>query len=86
MTDSVAALASAMRADAQALRAISQNVANAQTPAYRREIALAYSTFDATGATRGRQRCRTQRAEPRICGGLAPRHASEHRRTIESGR
>ena len=50
MTDSVALIASAMRADAEALRSISQNVANAQTPAYRREVPLAYSSFDAAAA------------------------------------
>jgi flagellar basal-body rod protein FlgG len=47
MTEAVAAIASAMRADAEALRSISQNVANAQTPAYRREVPVAYTTFDA---------------------------------------
>ncbi|MEJ1964213.1 MAG: flagellar hook basal-body protein [Gammaproteobacteria bacterium] len=47
MTDSIAIVASALRADAEALRVISQNVANSQTPAYRREVPLVYSTFDA---------------------------------------
>lgn len=47
MTDPVAIVASAMRAGAEALRTISQNVANAQTPAYRREVPLVYSNFDA---------------------------------------
>jgi flagellar basal-body rod protein FlgF len=53
MTDPVTIVASAMRAGAEALRTISQNVANAQTPAYRREIPLVYSNFDAlaSGAT-----------------------------------
>jgi flagellar basal-body rod protein FlgF len=47
MTDPVAAIASSMRADAEALRAISQNVANAQTPAYRREVPVVWSAYDA---------------------------------------
>jgi flagellar basal-body rod protein FlgF len=50
MNDPVAAVAGAMRADAEALRTISQNVANAQTPAYRREIPLVYSNFEALAA------------------------------------
>jgi flagellar basal-body rod protein FlgG len=46
MTDTIAAIANAMQSDAEALRVISQNVANAQTPAYRREVALARASFD----------------------------------------
>jgi len=51
MTDSIAIVASAMRADAEALRVISQNVANAQTPAYRREVPLVYSNFEAAATS-----------------------------------
>jgi len=40
-----------MHADAESLRAISQNVANSQTPAYRREIALARTAFDELAAS-----------------------------------
>jgi flagellar basal-body rod protein FlgF len=50
MTDPVAVIASAMRADAEALRLISQNVANAQTPAYRREMQLVSSAYDAVAS------------------------------------
>jgi flagellar basal-body rod protein FlgF len=50
MTDSISIVASSMRADAEALRVISQNVANAQTPAYRREVPLVYSNFEAAAA------------------------------------
>jgi flagellar basal-body rod protein FlgG len=46
MTDTIAAIANAMHSDAEALRAISQNVANAQTPAYRREVPIARASFD----------------------------------------
>ena len=46
MTDTITAIANAMHSDAEALRAISQNVANAQTPAYRREVPIARASFD----------------------------------------
>lgn len=45
MTDALAAIVSAMQSDAEAVRVVSQNVANAQTPAYRREVALTRATF-----------------------------------------
>jgi flagellar basal-body rod protein FlgF len=51
MTDPVTAMAGAMRADAEMLRSISQNVANAQTPAYRREVPLVYSSLDGMTAS-----------------------------------
>jgi flagellar basal-body rod protein FlgG len=51
MTDSIAIVASSMRADAEALRVISQNVANAQTPAYRRAVPLVYSNFEVAAAS-----------------------------------
>jgi flagellar basal-body rod protein FlgF len=46
MSDTIAAIANAMHADAEALRAISQNVANAQTPGFRRQIPLARASFE----------------------------------------
>ena len=46
MTDALAALSEAMRNDAEALRVIGQNVANMQTTAYRREIAVLQPSFD----------------------------------------
>jgi flagellar basal-body rod protein FlgG len=50
MSDTVGAIAAALHADAEAVRVISLNVANAQTPAYRREIPLARASFaDAVG-------------------------------------
>jgi flagellar basal-body rod protein FlgF len=39
MSDSIAMIEGAMRADAEALRIIGQNIANADVPAYRRQIA-----------------------------------------------
>jgi flagellar basal-body rod protein FlgF len=45
MTDTVGAITSAMQADAEALRLISLNIANAQVPAYRREIAVNHASF-----------------------------------------
>jgi len=45
MTDTMAAIAAAMHADAEAVRVISQNVANSQTPAYRREISVVRASF-----------------------------------------
>lgn len=45
MSDVIAALAEAMRNDAETLRVIGQNVANAETVAYRREVALTRPTF-----------------------------------------
>ncbi len=45
MNDTVAAISAAMHADAESLRTISLNIANAQNPAYRREIALQRASF-----------------------------------------
>jgi flagellar basal-body rod protein FlgG len=45
MTEALAAIASALQSDAEAVRVVSLNIANAQTPAYRREIALARASF-----------------------------------------
>jgi flagellar basal-body rod protein FlgF len=45
MTDTIGAIASALQADAEAVRIISLNVANALTPAYRREIPVARASF-----------------------------------------
>jgi flagellar basal-body rod protein FlgG len=46
MTDAIASLSDAMRNDAETLRVIGQNVANAETVAYRREIAVTRANFD----------------------------------------
>jgi flagellar basal body rod protein FlgG len=45
MSEVIAALGDAMRNDAETLRVIGQNVANMETVAYRREIALNRATF-----------------------------------------
>jgi flagellar basal-body rod protein FlgF len=47
MSDSIAALSEAMRQDAETLRVIGQNVSNIDTVAYRREIAVTRTSFDA---------------------------------------
>src|SRR5689334_12539455 len=44
MSDVLQSITSAMQADVAALRAISQNIANAGVPAYRRQIALSSSS------------------------------------------
>jgi flagellar basal-body rod protein FlgF len=46
MSESIARVEDAMRADAEALRIIGQNIANADVPAYRRQIAIGAATFD----------------------------------------
>jgi flagellar basal-body rod protein FlgG len=46
MSDAIAALSDAMRNDAETLRVIGQNVANLDTTAYRREIAVMHPTFE----------------------------------------
>ncbi len=46
MSDAIAALSDALRNDAETLRVIGQNVANLQTVAYRREIAVLRPSFD----------------------------------------
>jgi flagellar basal-body rod protein FlgF len=53
MTDALAAIASALHSDADAVRVVSLNIANAQTPAYRREVAISRATF--TDAVEGLQ-------------------------------
>lgn len=50
MTDTVNLIAAAMRADADALRTVSQNVANAESVAYRRRIPIAHASFAAVSA------------------------------------
>jgi flagellar basal-body rod protein FlgF len=47
MTDTLAALSDALRNDAETLRVIGQNVANMDTVAYRREIAVQHTSFEA---------------------------------------
>lgn len=46
MSDVIASLSDALRNDAETLRVIGQNVANAETVAYRREIAVTRPTFE----------------------------------------
>lgn len=46
MTDAIALLGASLRADAEALRVTSQNVANVQTPGYRREVSVLESAFE----------------------------------------
>jgi flagellar basal-body rod protein FlgF len=46
MTDAIALLGASLRADAEALRVTSQNVANLQTPGYRREVSVLESGFE----------------------------------------
>ena len=46
MSEAIAALSDALRNDAETLRVISQNVANMETVAYRREIAVLHPTFE----------------------------------------
>jgi flagellar basal-body rod protein FlgF len=45
MSDTIAALEAAMRADAEAVRIIGQNVANAEVTAYRRQVPVQSATF-----------------------------------------
>ena len=45
MSEELRAIAGAMQADVAALRAISQNLANAEVPAYRRQIPLVAASF-----------------------------------------
>jgi len=47
MTDTLAAIRAAMHGDADALRTIAQNVANADTTGYRRQVNVARVAFDA---------------------------------------
>jgi flagellar basal-body rod protein FlgF len=46
MSNAIGLIESAMRADADALRVIGQNIANAEVTAYRRQIAVARAGFD----------------------------------------
>lgn len=46
MSNVLEVIGAAMRAEAETLRVISQNVANAQTPAYRRQIPIARTQFE----------------------------------------
>jgi flagellar basal-body rod protein FlgF len=50
MSDAIAALSDALRNDAETLRVIGQNVANLETTAYRREIAVLRPSFDEVSA------------------------------------
>jgi flagellar basal-body rod protein FlgG len=46
MSETVQLIESAMRADAERLRSISQNIANAEVPAYRRQLLVTRGAFD----------------------------------------
>lgn len=46
MNDTIAMIEASMRADADALRTIGQNIANAEVPAYRRMIPISAAGFD----------------------------------------
>jgi len=52
MTDAITLLGASLRSDAEVLRVTGQNLANVQTPGYRREISVLQSGFDAV-AMRG---------------------------------
>jgi flagellar basal-body rod protein FlgF len=47
MSDTIQMIAAAMRADAEGVRVISQNIANAETVAYRRQVPVSRPSFDA---------------------------------------
>lgn len=53
MSEAITMIEAAMRADAEALRVIGQNIANADVPAYRREIAIGAVGFEALVARNG---------------------------------
>lgn len=56
MSDTIAMLEAAMRADAEAVRVIAQNVANAQVTAYRRQVPVQSATFaDLVGSAEASQ-------------------------------
>jgi flagellar basal-body rod protein FlgF len=50
MTDTIDVIGASMHADAETLRMIAQNVANAQSVAYMRQIPLTHATFDAAAS------------------------------------
>ena len=50
MSDLFQGIGAAMRADAEAVRVIGQNVANSNTVAYRRQVAVTHSNFDSSVA------------------------------------
>lgn len=51
MSDTVALIAATMRADADALRTVAQNIANAESVAYRRRVPVAHASFEALAAS-----------------------------------
>src|SRR5579872_7159046 len=53
MSDAITLLGATLRADAEALRMTSDNVANLQTAGYRREVSVMQMPFDALAATHG---------------------------------
>src|SRR5262245_35792038 len=55
MTNTMQIVSAAMQADADTLRVISHNIANVETPAYRRQVAVAHMQFEQMlGETRER--------------------------------
>jgi flagellar basal-body rod protein FlgG len=50
MSDTVSLIAATMRADADALRTVAQNIANAESVAYRRRVPVAHASFEALAA------------------------------------
>lgn len=60
MSDTIAMLESAMRSDADALRAIGQNVANAEVTAYRRQVPVQSAAFADLVASSGSEQAATQ--------------------------
>jgi flagellar basal-body rod protein FlgG len=66
MSDAIAALSDAMRNDAETLRVIGQNVANIETVAYRREIAVMRANFDQVTDDARAELARPQRLETAI--------------------
>ena len=83
MSDAIAALSDAMRNDAETLRVIGQNVANIETVAYRREIAVMRPNFDQVTDDARAERAWAGRAGNR--DRPAARHAQEHQRIAASG-
>ena len=47
MNDTISMIGGAMRAEADALRVVSQNIANSETVGYRRQVPIAHAQFDA---------------------------------------
>ena len=55
MSDAIGLIKEAMRADADTLRVVGQNIANAEVTAYRRQISVARTGFDEVVDAQGAQ-------------------------------